>query len=321
MPIIIIIEKNCEIKSLNLKNLVPEELYKKTNFKNDKGFSCKHTWKLSNGNEILLYGKTDGRANHENKYELPSPVDNMLLFGSFILVQRDNNHVAIDLKPEQWKTIYNHLHGGFDSIDDNEDEDDDADDVIGERTSHGYLKDGFVVEESSETESESESESETETESESESESESKSKSKSKSESESKKESKSNNEIKTASSSNKGKGKNECKYEIESKIDSDGKSKFESMSESMSESKCESSTKPAVSKSSLKKTTTTTASIIDESNSSIKLTKISPGSVTISGRKTKTRATNESKELHQVSDASNENFYDESPELVEELFI
>ena len=150
---ILVIEKSGKVKEVSLKKCVPEELYKKAGFKKADGFNCLHTWNLDefNGNEyhISLYGKKEGRAGQENKYEVPPPLDNDLLFGNLILVnQVDDKYVSFSSK--EWKKIYDHLYGGFEDLEeDSEEEETDEDDGI-PRTKTGYAKDGFVVDESDE---------------------------------------------------------------------------------------------------------------------------------------------------------------------------
>jgi len=83
MPIVIIIEKTGSIKELNIKNYNEEELYKKTGFKSSDGFKIATTWNVvvkEKSYIISVYGKTNGRANSENKYEFPPPIDNTLFF-------------------------------------------------------------------------------------------------------------------------------------------------------------------------------------------------------------------------------------------------
>ena len=80
----LIIDKNCSIKEVALKKYMEEDLYKKCGFKKADGFGSHAQWKIKmNGLEYIvrLFGKTTGRANHENKYDFPPPADNYLFFG------------------------------------------------------------------------------------------------------------------------------------------------------------------------------------------------------------------------------------------------
>jgi hypothetical protein len=105
-----------------------------------------------------------GRANQENKYEFPPPIDNTLFFGNCVLVNGDPNEEAPgNLTAKEWNTIYDQLYGGFEDIGDSEEEsEDEEDDDDVPRTATGYVKDGFVVDDDVEEESEEESEEEAE---------------------------------------------------------------------------------------------------------------------------------------------------------------
>lgn len=154
---VIIIEKNASIKSLTIKDYNEGELYKKCGFKIKDGFKKQHAWKIKlNGQNFIinLYGKVEGRANSENKYDFPPPADNVLFFGNCLLVgmvKIDNNQLGyIDLTKELWETMYNKLFGGFDnlanSIQDDENEYDELVDIPdSKKTKEGYLKDNFIV--------------------------------------------------------------------------------------------------------------------------------------------------------------------------------
>lgn len=156
-------------------------LSKKCGFRNPEGFSCYHTWKYKNkrkysfdtrgdlnlsGGEtnnqtvpkyiyVDLWAKTDGRAGQENKYELPPPVDELIMYGSMALVARIDKENAVNLSLGLWDKIYEKLFGGFEDLAttavEDENEVDELDSVPAhKKTSNGYLKDGFVVEDDTE---------------------------------------------------------------------------------------------------------------------------------------------------------------------------
>ena len=145
---IVIVEKSGLLKELNVKQYDNEYLCKKAGFKNSKDFKAQTCWKQENM-EVYLYGKTEGRAGQENKYDMPPPVDNTLFFGSCVLVMKKSNK-EVDLTVKTWKQIYENLFGGFEDIGDEdseeEDEEDDEDADL-PQTKDGYAKDGFVVDE------------------------------------------------------------------------------------------------------------------------------------------------------------------------------
>ena len=173
MPCILIVDKSGSIKELNVKTYSEDELYKKAGFKTSDGFELKTTWDvdLSQSNKenpkkyfISVYGKTKGRAGQENKYDFPPPIDNILFFGSCVLVNHPEGEEVENLFKEEWNKIYEHLFGGFEDIgseDSEDDEDDEDEDEVIPKTKSGYAKDGFVVEDN-EIESERETDSEIE---------------------------------------------------------------------------------------------------------------------------------------------------------------
>mgnify|MGYP003340340805 CR=1 FL=1 len=137
-------------------------LSKKCGFRNPEGFACCHTWRYRNKNAAVagaptskyiyvdIWAKTDGRAGQENKYELPPPIDEQLFFGNMALVARIDKENAINLTIELWNKIYEALFGGFEDLAATAAEDENEVDELdlipaSKKTSNGYLKDGFVV--------------------------------------------------------------------------------------------------------------------------------------------------------------------------------
>jgi hypothetical protein len=125
MPSILLIEKNASIKLHTIKVFSHDDLFKKAGFKTNEGFGRRTSWTVASNTTIELYGKTNGRAGQENKYDFPPPVDATLFFGACVLVQFRNGE-AINLTVAEWETIYEKLFGGFDDIgsQDSDDEDD-----------------------------------------------------------------------------------------------------------------------------------------------------------------------------------------------------
>jgi len=146
MPAIVSVETNGSLKEMSIKG---GELFKKAGFKVATGFELRTTWNLvceGKSYEIELYGKIDGRAGQENKYEMPPPVDNLLIFGRCLLVNKLG-----DLNVAQWKQVYNQLYGGFEDLDEDDGEEDEEDNDL-PLTKAGYAKDGFVVDDAEEEE-------------------------------------------------------------------------------------------------------------------------------------------------------------------------
>jgi hypothetical protein len=161
MPSIVIVEKLGELKTLQVKTCNSSELYKKAGFKNSDGFKCYTEWHVEIDKTkycIELYGKTAGRANQENKYEFPPPVDSVLFFGNCVLINKSENGEIVNLTVKEWEEIYETLYGGFEDLGNDSDDEsqEDEDDFGMKRTKDGYVKDGFVVDGDESEESENE---------------------------------------------------------------------------------------------------------------------------------------------------------------------
>jgi len=164
---ILIVDKTGTLKTTTVKEYKEEELYKKCGFKKAEGFAKQTEWAIKlEGKKYLvsLFAKKDGKANTENKYDFPPPVDKDLYFGSCALVGRVPTDVGNDatyysLTIEIWEKMYEKLFGGFENLDltcaeDEEEEDELANIPIEKKTKQGYLKDGFVVDSDDEEASE-----------------------------------------------------------------------------------------------------------------------------------------------------------------------
>lgn len=146
MITIILIKKNGDLEEKNVKKIDKTQIYKFCNYKSDKDFSCLHSY-TNKSACYEIYGKTSGKANHENKYELPPPIDEQLFFGSLVILKKSNDEYC-DLSMEEWEKTYEDLFGGFEDIEDSENEERSMDSEIYEDedyTNEGYLKDGFVI--------------------------------------------------------------------------------------------------------------------------------------------------------------------------------
>jgi hypothetical protein len=126
----LIVEKSGSIKEVSVKSINKDEIYKKCGFRKPDGFECRTTWKnVKVGNQnysVQLWARDDGKADTENKYDFPPPVDNTLYFGNCALVQvLNNNHDSFtSLSKDLWLKIYEALFGGFEDIGDENDDDD-----------------------------------------------------------------------------------------------------------------------------------------------------------------------------------------------------
>ena len=161
---LLIIDKSGTPKILAVKDYKEDELYKKCGFKKPDGLEKRNVWsvRLEKTNyRVALFAKEDGKANMENKYEFPPPVDSSLYFGSCaILVDQKNSageYVSTNLTIGLWDKLYEKMFGGFEVLDttckDDDDESDELETVLkSKKTINGYLKDGFVVDSDNEDE-------------------------------------------------------------------------------------------------------------------------------------------------------------------------
>ena len=154
----VLVDKTGELKELNVKDYKEDELFKKCGFKKADGFTKQTEWNVKlNGQKysIMMFGKEDGKANMENKYDFPPPIDKKLLFGCCVLVGqlRDDSGAKslFNLTSDLWTKLYEKLFGGFEDLvatnDDDDEEEDELDLVTKSKKTKmtGYLKDGFVV--------------------------------------------------------------------------------------------------------------------------------------------------------------------------------
>lgn len=102
---------------------------------------------------IFIFGYKKGKKGTENKTELPSPYDSLVLFGDALVVVSLNNkwNSPIPYTIEQWNTFYNSMQNiqkDEDDEDEDDDDEDEDDDVISEADSDKSAKDDFEEDES-----------------------------------------------------------------------------------------------------------------------------------------------------------------------------
>jgi hypothetical protein len=138
MPSIVIIERSGSLKSHAAADI--NDLY--ATYGSDE-IVCAHSWSIKE-KTLSIYGSTNGRANTENKYEFPPPIDNLLFFGKCFAVLYDETNKVIDLGKKEFATIMENLYGGFHDLS-SEDEDEDEEENDLPKNKYGYVEDGFVV--------------------------------------------------------------------------------------------------------------------------------------------------------------------------------
>ena len=163
MTSIVLIDKNSSVKQTKVKVLSRDTLYKKCGFKVSGGFELRTTWKVNIEGakmNVELWSRDYGKAGTENKYDFPPPVDSALYFGTCAVLRVDDDGDLTDLSVSMWNKIYEKLFGGFEDI--NDGDDDDSEDELASvpkemKTKAGYLKDGFVVDDGTDGEDDSDS--------------------------------------------------------------------------------------------------------------------------------------------------------------------
>ena len=164
MPTIVLIEKTGEIKENNIKNLKVADIYKKCNFRKKDDFDMRYTWNINKDLFISVFSRNDGKSGTENKYDLPPPIDKDLYFGSIAIVAHKSKKISdnniIDFSKELWNKTYEKLMGGFEDLN-GEDSYSEEEEIPEElKTSQGYMKDGFVVDDDEEDDDDDEDEDE-----------------------------------------------------------------------------------------------------------------------------------------------------------------
>ena len=147
---LIIVDKGANLKCSDVKNFDMDTLYKKCNLRKKDNFDKRHSWKLDSEHFVTLFSKDKGRANSENKYDLPPPVDSQLYFGSMLIVKHQDkeltNEKVEDLSLEEWNKLYEKLFGGFEDLGDEDSYSDEEEIPEHLQTKQGYSKEGgFVV--------------------------------------------------------------------------------------------------------------------------------------------------------------------------------
>jgi hypothetical protein len=171
---IVIVEKTGELKMLTIKEFKEDELFKKCGFKKSSDFVKQTEWNIKCESKkylVSVYAKCDGRANSENKYDFPPPIDSKLFFGNCAILAKVKNDeskfVYTNLSLELWEKMYEKLFGGFEDLaltayEDEHEIDELANVPKEKKTKDGYLKDGFVVDASDEDDDDNEEDSDEE---------------------------------------------------------------------------------------------------------------------------------------------------------------
>ena len=153
------VSKGGEVEQKTTKNKIEcDKIFKLCNYKTASGFEKLHCFPIDKSdpeNGFEVYGKKSGRANSENKYEFPPPIDKNLYFGSLCIIKREGSEIS-DLSIEEWNIVYESLFGGFEDIEDSDGERSMDSEIYSsdEYTKEGYHKDSFIIDDDELTEEE-----------------------------------------------------------------------------------------------------------------------------------------------------------------------
>ena len=146
--VVVVIDKKNNIKESKVNNFTTETLYKKCNLKSKDHFKCRHTWKYNNS-YLSLFAKDNGRANNENKCELPRPIDEELYFGSMVVVHHSEaeltNDNVLDATENMWESFLAKEMGAEEDLGEEDSYSEEEEIPEDQQTKEGYMKDGFVV--------------------------------------------------------------------------------------------------------------------------------------------------------------------------------
>jgi hypothetical protein len=161
----IFIDKKLDVDNIDWK---PFKQYIKTKGRGDIEREC--DWEMPDGMLVSMFGWVKGKEENINKLEVPPPVDMELYYGDLIFIATIKGF-PICFNIEKFEEFYSEAFGGFEDIEDSDEEANDEYDEEGD-------DDSFIVEdhesepedseeseeEAGETETESEEETETENE-------------------------------------------------------------------------------------------------------------------------------------------------------------
>lgn len=151
----VLIHRHGALEAINV-NCPEENLYKRCGFKTPNDFKMQTTWKYpERDTTLVLFAKAVGKANTENKYELPEPVASTLFYGKCLVMQKRADGSLVELTVQEWETVHDVLMGGVEEIESEEEASVESEVYPAEQyTKEGYLKDDFVVDSDDELEEE-----------------------------------------------------------------------------------------------------------------------------------------------------------------------
>ena len=149
---ILVIKKSGNLVVSNVKIETLTNLHKKCGFSSKKNFGLRHTWDYKNYYYSIFAKKDEKNTSDKkiNKFDLPPPLDNELYIGNMVILKHTNSKMedneVLDISIDEFNKVYEHLFGGFDDIEESEEESEEEHIDPKNLTKHGYDKSsGFVV--------------------------------------------------------------------------------------------------------------------------------------------------------------------------------
>ena len=133
MTIVTIVEQNGSLSEKSVKELTENNYYKCCSYRKKDGFEKRTEWNIEINKKKLkveVWSRNDGKANTENKYDFPPPIDNELYFGKCLIVCYEKKKL-IDITNDLWLKIYEELFGGFESLNEEEEMSNDEEELEG----------------------------------------------------------------------------------------------------------------------------------------------------------------------------------------------
>ena len=107
MTVVTIVEQNGSLSEKSVKDLNTDNYYKCCSYRKKDGFEKRTEWKVDIDKKKLkveVWSRNDGKANTENKYDFPPPIDNELYFGKCLVVCYEKSNLC-DLPNKLWLKI------------------------------------------------------------------------------------------------------------------------------------------------------------------------------------------------------------------------
>ena len=97
------------IRQSSITKITNEELCTKCGFKTHRYFEKIQTYSHCINKEnfvIEIWGKNKSRASNENKYQFPDSAKTQKIYGTCIIIRKDENQNCVNLTTDIWTDVY-----------------------------------------------------------------------------------------------------------------------------------------------------------------------------------------------------------------------